>query len=195
MVLAVSAAAGQDGNATPIPTNEEVMADETARLLLELLYSDDSERPDEHAGVTQPIYLDMMVPVRVRSRMQSYLLSEGVRLAAEQPGYHSIRIQWEPDHMLLEQRGGTSQRTLRSDLYFSWLDADREIQKTWQSSFIWEDDIPTDQVPLVEGSWGPAAFHQKKESGRLSFIRRFGEPAIITGAIAVTIYLLYNVRS
>ncbi len=193
--LVFTSARGQDEYITPLPTNEEVVADETARLLLSLFHDEQATELDGVPGVTQPVYLDMAAPARVRSRLQSNLISEGVRVAADPSGYYSIRIQWDADNILEEQRGGISRRTIRSDLYFTLLDPDREIQKTWETSFVWEDDIPTDQVSLVAGSWGPAEFHQTKETGRLNFFRRIAEPAVITGAIAVTIYLLYNVRS
>ncbi len=194
-VFLVSLAAyGQNDYITPIPTNEEVVADETARLLLKHM-NEKSAGPDFNAGISRPVYLDVAVPARVHARLQSNLLGEGVRVAADPDGYQSIRIQWDADNILEELRGGISRRIIRVDLYFSLLDADREIQKTWESSFVWEDEIPADQVALLEGSWEAAAFHEKKEAGRRTFIRRIAEPAVITGAVAVTIYLLYNVRS
>ncbi len=185
---------GQSDYITPVPTNEEVVADETARLLLKFM-SEKGERPDFNAGFAAPVYLDMATPTRVRARLHSNLLGEGVRVAADPEGYQTIRIQWDADNILEEQRGGSSRRIIRVDLFFLLLDADREIQKTWETSFVWEDHIPADQIALLEGSWETAAFHKKNEAGRLAFIRRIAEPAVITGAIAVTIYLLYNVRS
>lgn len=194
-LIPLSGYASDDDYVTPVPTNEEVIADETTRLMLMWLDERGTLRPGETAAVPQPVYIDVSVPARVRSRLLSNLISAGVRVAAEPSRYHTIRIQWESDNLLVEKRGGMSQRTLRADIFFTWLDSEKEIQNTWQSSFVWEDDIPTDQLPLVTGTWEPASFHHRKETARLSFLRRIAEPAVITGAIAVTIYLLYNVRS
>ncbi len=180
-----------------VPTNEEVAADETVRVILEWLDEDRLLRPgSEHTdAIPQPVFLDMAVPAGVRSRIHAGLIAGGVRIAADREGYHAIRIQWEPDNLLTEQGNGVSRRVIRSELFFSWVDADREIQKTWQSSFVREDEIPAGLAAQVTGTWPPAAFQHTKQSGRRSFFRRIAEPAVITSAIAVTIYLLYNVRS
>ncbi|MFO8029376.1 MAG: hypothetical protein R6U28_05915 [Cyclonatronaceae bacterium] len=178
-----------------LPTNEEVLADETARLVGQWLDDDGRLKPDSAAVIPQPVYLDMDAPVRVRTRIENRLLEYGLRLAAEPDGYHSLRIEWDSENILILKRRGASRRTLRTDLFFTWLDPASEIQKTWNSSFVWEDDVPTDQVSMVAGAWDPASFHQKTDTRHSSFFRRIAEPAVITGAVAVTIYLLYNVRS
>jgi hypothetical protein len=179
-----------------VPTNEEIAADETVRVILEWMDADGVLHPgSEHTDIIpQPVFLDMAVPAGVRSRIHAGLIAGGMRIAADREGYHAIRIQWEPRNELTEGRS-MSHRIIRSDLFFAWVDADREIQKTWQSSFFREDEIPTDLAGQVAGSWPPAAFQDTRQSGRRSFFRRIAEPAVITGAIAVTIYLLYNVRS
>jgi hypothetical protein len=198
-----TAVAGASGFSTlpmfgaEVATNETIAADETVRIILEWVDVDGAVRPagTGTAAIPQPLHLDMAVPPGVRSRIHQGLISGGIRVAADPEGSHAIRIQWEPDNLLEELRGGVSRRIIRSTLYFSWLDEGREIQNTWHTSFFREDEIPTDLVPKVTGTWPPAAFQQSKERGRRSFIRRIAEPAVITGAIAVTIYLLYNVRS
>ena len=181
----------------PPPTNESIAADETVRMILEWVDADGVIRPpgSETRMIPGPVYLDMAVPPAVRARIHAGLIAGGMRIAADPEQYHTIRIQWQPDNILEIQRRGVSRRIIRSELFFSWLDADREIQKTWQSSFSHEDEIPTDYVAEVTGTWPPAAFQQESESGRRTLLRRIAEPAVITGAIAVTIYLLYNVRS
>ncbi len=181
----------------PLPANEAIAADETVRMMLEWVDADGVIRPpgSETRMIPGPVYLDMAVPPAVRARIHGGLIAGGMRIAADPEQFHTIRIQWQPDNILETQRRGVSRRVIRSELYFSWLDADREIQKTWQSSFSYEDEIPTDSVADVTGTWPPAAFQQESESSRRTLLRRIAEPAVITGAIAVTIYLLYNVRS
>ena len=184
-------------NPPPPPANEAIAADETVRLMLEWVDADGVLHPPgpETRRIPGPVYLDMAVPASVRARIHSGLVEGGMRVAADREQYHTIRIQWQPDNILEIQRRGVSRRIIRSELYFSWLDADREIQKTWESSFSREDEIPREYVASVTGTWPPAAFQQESDSGRRTFLRRIAEPAVITGAIAVTIYLLYNVRS
>lgn len=178
-----------------LPTNEEVLADETARLVGQWLDDDGRLNPDSATVVPPPVYLDMDAPPRVRTRIENRLLEQGLRLVAESDGYHSLRIEWDSENILTRKRRGASLRTLRTDLFFTWLDPASEIQKTWNSSFVWEDDVPADQVSMVAGDWEPASFHQKRGTRRSSFFRRIAEPAVISGAIAITIYLLYNVRN
>ncbi|TVQ71182.1 MAG: hypothetical protein EA363_06475 [Balneolaceae bacterium] len=181
----------------PLPANEAIAADETVRMMLDWVDADGVIRPpaSENRIIPGPVYLDMAVPPAVRARIHAALIAGGMRIAADPQQYHTIRIQWQPDNILETQRSGVSRRVIRSEVYFSWLDADREIQKTWQASFSHEDEIPTDLVAEVTGTWPPAAFQQESETGRRTLLRRIAEPAVITGAIAVTIYLLYNVRS
>lgn len=192
-----SAKSAPSSDDSAVAANEIMAADETIRIILKWVDADGAVRPagTGTAAIPQPVYMDMAVPPGVRAHIHQGLISGGMRIAADAEGRHSIRIQWEPDNILEEMRGGVSRRTIRSTLYFSWLDEDREIQNTWQSSFVREDEIPTELVPDVTGTWPPAAFQQQRRTGRGSFIRRIAEPAVITGAIAVTIYLLYNVRS
>lgn len=180
-----------------IPSNQQIVADETIRIILEWVDEDGSVRPagPGTAAIPQPLYLDMAVPPGVRSRIHQKLISGGIRLAADPEDNAIIRIQWEPENRLEEQRDDISRRTIRSALYFSWLDKNREIQNTWHASFTRIDEIPADRVPEVIGTWPPATFQHTRKTGRNSFIRRIAEPTVITGAIAVTIYLLYNVRS
>lgn len=181
----------------PPPSNEAIAAEETVRMILEWVDADGLVRPpgSESRVIPGPVYLDMAVPPSVRARIHSGLIDGGMRLAADREQYHSIRIQWQPDNIMEIQRGAVNRRVIRSELFFSWLDGDREIQKTWQSSFTHEDKIPTGYLAAVTGTWPPAAFQQELESGRRTLLRRIAEPAVITGAIAVTIYLLYNIRS
>lgn len=191
---------GESGTTTGIEmdsdlhTNSRLVSDETARLILDLLDEEDALREPEGRTITQPVYIALDAPAGVRERIVSEVLSGGIRVAAEPSGYHTLRIEWEPDNSLTQERGGTSIRTLQSDVVFTWIDPQQEIQKTWRKSFSITDEIPSDRASAVTGTWQPAAFQHQKESRRLSFLRRIAEPTIITGAVAVTIYLLYNVR-
>lgn len=178
----------------PMPENAEVVADETSKLILELLHEEGELRVGDGRTIHQPVYLHMNAPASIRARIVSNLMNEGVRIASEQEQFHTLQIEWEPMNRVIHDRGNVSRRILRSEVIFSWFDPDREIQETWTASFSWEDHITSDQVSAVSGSWNPAMFQHTESSRRFSFVRRLAEPALITGVVGVTIYLLYNVR-
>ncbi len=185
---------GSDSDDT-VASNASVVAGETVRIILDHVDSDNNLLAGDDRIIPQPVYLDMDVPASVRDQMYRSLLEEGIRLADSSGERHVIRIEWEPENTVIIERGGSSRRILSSDLFFTWLDPDQEIQIAWSSSFHVEDEIPSGQVSDLAGTWNPARFHHREESRRFSVLSRLAEPAIITGAVAVTIYLLYNVRS
>ncbi|MEX0681131.1 MAG: hypothetical protein WD097_07090 [Balneolales bacterium] len=178
-----------------ILSNADIVADETAQRILEMLDSEGKLRTDDGRYIPQPLILKMNAPATVRERMLSLLMDHGIRIADESTHHHSLQIEWEPDNVIVRKRGALSKRTLYSEIVFSWFDTSREMQKTWKVSFEREEEIPAEKVSDIAGTWNPAAFHREKSSRRFSVINRIAEPMLITGAIAVTIYLLYNVRS
>lgn len=175
--------------------NGDVYADETTRLMLEWLEETGVLQSDASGFLPQPFHIHAEAPASVMQRIYSGLITEGIRVSGTATDHHTIRIQWEPENLLIEQRGGKSLRILQSDVIFTWLDSGQVIQKSWSTSFLWEDEVPTGLSRQVAGTWYPSSFHQYTESKRLSVLRRLAEPALIIGAAAVTIYLLYNVRS
>ncbi len=183
------------GNSDPdLPENSEIIADETARMILALLDGEGRLRTNDGNVIAQPLHLQMNAPATVREQIASRLLLNGVRIVAEPAGYHSLRIEWESENSLVQESDNWIVRKIRSEVFFSWLDPDQEIQKIWKDSFVREDRIPPDKITVVTSSWNPAAFHSQQVFRRYSFIRRIAEPALITGVVAVTVYLLYNVR-
>ncbi len=194
VTIAVDARTPGGGDSPDITSNAGIVAHETSSIILALLDTDGELRLPGGEIIRQPVSLRMDAPAGVREQVTSRLMSEGIRLAAESSRYHILQVEWEPENRLVRERGGASKRIMQSVVIFSWYDEDREIQKTWTSSFNREDEIPSDRVSEIESSWDPALFQEREESRRFSFIRRLAEPAVITGAVAVTVYLLYNVR-
>lgn len=178
-----------------ILANGEIYADETTRLMLEWLDDTGVLQLDAPDFLPQPFHINAEAPASVMQRIYSRLITEGIRVSGTATGHHTIRIQWESENLLVEKRGGKSLRRLQSDVIFTWLDSEQVIQKTWSNSFLWEDEVPAGLSRQLAGTWYPSSFHQYTESKRLSVLRRLAEPALIIGAAAVTIYLLYNVRS
>lgn len=185
----------QDSDDTGILANSEIYADETTRLMLEWLEEAGALPSDASGFLPQPFHVDAEAPASVMHRIYSRLITERIRVSGTATGHHTIRIQWESENQLVEKPGGKSLRTLQSDVIFTWLDSEQVIQKTWSTSFLWEDEVPSGLSRQLAGTWYPSSFHQYTESKRLSVLRRLAEPALIIGAAAVTIYLLYNVRS
>lgn len=184
-----------DSGDSGILSNGEIFADETTRLILEWLEDTGAFRLDASGLLPRPVHIDAEAPASVMHRIESRLITEGIRISGTATGNYTIRIKWESENRLVEKRGGKSLRTLRSDVFFTWLDSEQIIQETWSNSFFWEDEVPADLSRQLSGTWYPSSFHQYSESRRLSVLRRLAEPALIIGAAAVTVYLLYNVRS
>lgn len=176
------------------PGNNEIIAGETARIIIELLDDEGLLRTSDGSIMEQPFYLQMNAPITVREHIISLLVNERIRIADSQAGYHTLKIEWESDNSLIRESDSRNIRTMKSEVVFSWLDPDQIIQKTWKDLLFREDSIQASQIDTVTSNWNPASFHRRETSRRLSAIRRVAEPALITGVVAVTVYLLYNVR-
>lgn len=177
-----------------LPANAEIVAEETAELILEWLDEDGELRFSDGRIMGQPLYLSMNAPPGVKEQIISHLINKGIRIASQQMQFHTLQVEWEPQNVLVQGRGSLNRRILSSDVIFSWYNADYEIQKTWKLSFVWEDNVPSNQVSVVTSDWPPAGFQHTKSSRRFSILCRLAEPALISGVVGVTIYLLYNVR-
>lgn len=176
-------------------SNAQVIAELTAEALIAGVFaSTDSIHPPKEL----PVFLNIDVPASVRSRLTAALLDAGVRLTSEREGRHVISVEWKTHNRLVAHRRSSSRRELSGTIFVSWIDASTEIRNTWELAFEYSDVVQTgDAVELQDigsGGWEPARFHSQESSARRRFLRRVGEPALVTGAVAVTIYLLYNVR-
>lgn len=176
-------------------TNTDIVASETVNLFLVML--DDNrqlQQPNDGRVIEQPVNLEMDAPATVREKIISELLLQEVRVADNAAAFHTIRMEWEPDNILIRRGGRDYKRILSSEVIFTWLNPDREVEAVWRESFSVEEQITADQWDTLTGDWGPSVFHAQQDSRRSAFLKRIAEPAIITGAITVTVYLLYNVR-
>ncbi len=196
--FAVSLLPAVSSNHSPeVPANAEVVADQTVLLILQFLMERHQSGDALHDLETPVFYLQVNAPPAVRERMVSALLERGVRLAGDAEGFHALRVEWQPDNRLFHQRkNGEVRRQMRSGVVFTWLDPNREIVDSWHSRFDVEDVFDEDLLPESQmPHWHPASFQREETQQGRTWLRRLAEPALITGAVAVTIYLLYNVRS
>lgn len=176
------------------PGSNEIIAGETARLISDLLDEEGQLRTSEGNIMEQPFYLQMNAPETVRERIVSRLVKEGIKITDSQTGYHTLKIEWESDNSLIRESDIRNIRTMKSEVIFYWLDPDQVIQKTWKELIVQEDSIQKSQIDAVSSNWNPASFHRRESTRKLSIIRRVAEPALIASVVAVTVYLLYNVR-
>ncbi|MDG5767175.1 hypothetical protein QA596_06845 [Balneolales bacterium ANBcel1] len=174
-------------------SNSAAVACQTADLMLGLLDDDGTFRTPAGGVIAQPVFLEMDAPVQVKEHLLSELMAAGIRIAGEPAHHHKLQIEWRPENLLIRKGSRSFSRILRSEVYFTWMDEEREVREVWKSSYELEEAIPP-EVADAPADWEPAAFQQRKDSRRLSFLNRIAEPAIITGAVTVTIYLLYSVR-
>lgn len=188
-------AAQEPQDSQPPQTNAQIIIDLTAQALKSSVFT--SSVPI-HPPKEQPVYLDIDAPASVRSRLTGALIDGGIRLASEPEGRHILRVEWKAHNTLVAHRRNSSQRALSGTIFVHWADESAEIRNTWELAFEYSDVVMTADAEALQdigsGGWEPARFHSQEPSATRRFVRRVGEPALVTGAVAVTIYLLYNVR-
>lgn len=177
-------------------SNREIIAEETSRKLLAYFTDGHFISPGDGRIIPQPLYLKMDAPPDIREQIFSTLLSEGVRISSSaSSSVHMLEIEWSPENRLVEKRDGAFKRIMQASLHFTWADEQGEIQKVWQASFSREDILPAATGDLTADSWFPASIQHHQPRQRSRIVHRLAEPLLVTGAVVLTLYLLYNVRS
>jgi hypothetical protein len=144
-----------------------------------------------------------LVPQRYELRLAEHLRTQG------------LRIRMDEAHPLLELRVFTensleqlpsdddiaARRLLSGELHLFLTDEESELSDTEVLEFSYSDRLRDDSLEAITESsagadWAAAQFADVKalpdKPGRW---KRYGEPAIITAATGITVFLLFNVRS
>lgn len=144
-----------------------------------------------------------LVPQRYELRLAEQLRTTGVRLRMDDaPPLLELRIFTENSlEQLPSDDGIVARRLLSGELHLFLTDEDSELSDTEVLEFSYSDRLRHDSLEAITESsagadWAAAQFADVKvlpeKPGRW---KRYGEPAIITAATGITIFLLFNVRS
>lgn len=184
------------------PDTTSVTDSNAARIMLEIesLLSESGILSQLDASVA----FNALVPQRYELRLAEHLRTNGVRLRMDDaPPLLELRVFTENQ---LEQIPSddevTARRLLSGELHLFLSDEEAEINDTEVLEFSYRDTLYGDSMEAIitdssaGAEWAAAQYADVKalaeQPGRW---KRYGEPAIITAATGITIFLLFNVRS
>lgn len=169
------------------PTNKDLLDPEILQAVI---------TSDVIAEMDSPFLLQITnVPDGLYQKMVSELLDDGKQLKNNQGEHHVIRITLEAENVIYRKGRKDFDRRLHVQLSITKIDPDQNIVQNEIKEIELEDAVSERNPKILSGTADIYTFHQvlSSKSGRV--ISRYAEPAIITTATAITIYLLYNVRS
>lgn len=146
----------------------------------------------------QGFKLDFTSPVPVRLKLIQRLMDLGYRvyeMPTETAEITTLTV--DPTITYRYVDGGRSGSSRRVDGTIGITLSRRDGSVTAAHSERIDDRHPVTARPsdLDDGSWPMAAFASIDDGGRRRGLKRLLEPALIVSAVAITVYLLFNVRS
>lgn len=167
-------------------TNDEVLSGLIVRHLLDF----NEDLPE------QPFVLRINAPAHVHADVAAALLARGhTVLASTESGHPALQIDISTQFTYFRIRKKTGERTLQGTLTYARVSPAGEIIFARNIPLDYQDRVQTYHEDLVRGDWSAAAFSRMDNRGRQRFLKRVAEPALISGVVALTVYLLFNVRS
>jgi hypothetical protein len=145
-----------------------------------------------------------LVPQRYELRLAEHLRTQGVRLRLDDaPPLLELRVFTENRlEQLPSDDEVMARRLISGELHLFISDEQSEISDTKVLEFSYRDTLHGDSLEAIisdssaGAGWAAAQFADVKalpeQPGRW---KRYGEPAIITAATGITVFLLFNVRS
>ena len=187
--------AAQSGGA-PLPdSNAERIMEEIADLL--------SASP-LIAGIARPVAFNALVPQRYELRLIAHLRGQGLRLRSnDMPPELELRLFTE--NRLEQQSGGessTARRLLQGELHLFLSNETSEITATEVLQFSYRDTIRDSSFDDIMARTQAGADWPAVQFSEVIALppkpgpwKRYGQPAILTAATGITVFLLFNVRS
>lgn len=106
-----------------------------------------------------------------------------------------LEINFDSENLIQKHRRNQYTRTISSSVTVFLIGSSHDIEQSVRFGIFNEERFESGDVKSLSSGWYPARFHEEKDSSIRSRFKRYGEPLLITSAIATSIYLLYNVRS
>lgn len=187
--------AGESGGSSLPVSNAERIMEEVEELL--------SDSP-LIAGIAGPVALKALMPQRYELRLIEHLHGEGLRLRSnDAPPVLELRLFTENR---LEQRSAegeiTALRLLKGELHLFLSNESSEITATEVLPFSYRDTIRDDSFEDIRARTQAGADWPAVQFSEVIALppkpgpwKRYGQPAILTAATGITVFLLFNVRS
>ena len=106
-----------------------------------------------------------------------------------------LEINFDSENTIRKHRRNQYTRSLNSSVTIFLIEDSQEIKQSVRFDITIQDRFESDDFELLASGWYPARFHDVTDTSLRARFKRYGEPVLITSAIATSIYLLYNVRS
>lgn len=178
-----------------IPTQGQPVVSNTDHAISVIVQQVDSVLK---ANQVQGFKLSFSQPTPVRLKLIEALIARGYRVY-EMPTEMAEITTLTIDPMLVYRYVGTGKgsgsRSAKGTVGITLTRIDGSVVDTQLSRIDVNDSVMVGSDALDDGLWPMVAFASIEGSGRRSRFKRVLEPAIIVTTVAVTVFLLFNVRS
>lgn len=170
-----------------IKSNQQILDEKIIEAVVQSDMVTSTQRPFllQISNVPDGLYHDLL----------SALLDDGKELKHSHGDHPVISVGLESNHYFQVTGRKEARRELNISINLSKTDAEQNIVDSKRLEISFEDTVPTENHDKLTGMHDVYQFNNVSYTGSGRFLRRIAEPALITTATAITIYLLYNVRS
>lgn len=150
------------------------------------------------ANGVQAFKLDFTYAVTVRYKLLQRMVDLGYTVyntPAETSAMISLHVDPLLTYRLVTSGNGQSIRTTNGTIGISLTRADGSIIATHVEHVNVSEPLKANAGDLDDGTWTMVSFASIENKGRRKSIKRILEPALIITTAAITIFLLFNVRS
>lgn len=156
------------------------------------------------AELDAPVGFNALVPQRYELRLTEYLRTQNLRLRMDD-AHPRLELRLFTENKLEQagrQNGTVARRQLRGELHLFLSNEQAEITDTEVLAFSYEDMLSGNSMEDIAAhsragsEWAATQFAEvSTRPDRPGRWKRYGEPAILTAATGITVFLLFNVRS
>lgn len=188
-LVACSPALGLEGSdhKPNIPDNEQLLLNTLA-----------SELIDELSGLEfeSPFYLRTNLSSRQHRFIVDKLVDHGYELkATDNSPANVVEVEIEPVFTLERLSRNSALRSLEMDYSVHLINQDDIIQENLRGEVAVSDTVDYGNKERLVTDWPATRFTNVTDSSRWRWVTAAAEPAVLIGATAVAIVLLYNTRS
>ncbi len=142
------------------------------------------------------VYLRSNLPDEQHRRVVDRLLDDGVKLHSSRDNAEVVlEVEIEPVFTLDRFSRRSATRTLALEYSIHYVDRDDVILDNLRNSVAQSDTVSYRNKDDLVTDWAATRFTDINDSSRWRWISAAAEPAVLIGATAVTVILLYNTRS
>lgn len=181
------AATGDDNNRSHSPDNASMLVNSLVDELNDQLSDSNREAA---------FYLQTNLPDDQHRRVIDRLLDEGFKLQATRENSESVvEVEINPEFMLERISRRDAVRTLGMEYSIHFVSAGDIIEDNLRSTITRTDTVSYQNRDDLVTDWPATRFTDVSDASRWRWVSAAAEPAVLIGATAIAVVLLYNTRS